>query len=81
MVRAQVLSFKEKEFIRSSFALGASPMYVIFKHLIPNSVSPVIVGFVQAIPLAMMLEAGIKFSWSWDTTSFTKLGANDKYWY
>ena len=45
LVRAQVLSFKEKEFIRSSFALGASPMYVIFKHLIPNSISPVIVGF------------------------------------
>ena len=61
LVRAQVLSFKEKEFIRSSFALGASPMYVIFKHLIPNSISPVIVGFVQAIPLAMMLEAGLSF--------------------
>jgi peptide/nickel transport system permease protein/oligopeptide transport system permease protein len=61
LVRAQVLSFKEKEFIRASFALGASPMYVIFRHLIPNSISPVIVGFVQAIPLAMMLEAGLSF--------------------
>ena len=61
LVSALVLSLKEKEFIRSSFALGASPMYVIFKHLIPNSISPVIVGFVQAIPLAMMLEAGLSF--------------------
>ena len=36
-------------------------MYVIFVHLIPNSISPIIVGFVQAIPLAMMLEAGLSF--------------------
>ena len=57
----QVMAFKEKEFIRSSLALGASPMYVIFVHLIPNSISPIIVGFVQAIPLAMMLEAGLSF--------------------
>ena len=61
LVRAQVMAFKEKEFIRSSLALGASPMYVIFVHLIPNSISPIIVGFVQAIPLAMMLEAGLSF--------------------
>jgi ABC-type dipeptide/oligopeptide/nickel transport system permease subunit len=36
-------------------------VFVIFRHLIPNSISPVIVGFVQAIPLAMMLEAGLSF--------------------
>ena len=59
--KGMVMAFKEKEFIRSSLALGASPMYVIFVHLIPNSISPIIVGFVQAIPLAMMLEAGLSF--------------------
>ncbi|MFN0190434.1 MAG: ABC transporter permease [Aestuariivirga sp.] len=61
LVRAQVKSFKEKEFVRAAHALGATPAYVIRHHLIPNSVSPIIVGFVLAMPLAMMLEAGLSF--------------------
>jgi ABC-type dipeptide/oligopeptide/nickel transport system permease subunit len=61
LVRAQVKAFKEKEFVRAAQALGASPGYVIRKHLIPNAVSPIIVGFVLAIPLAMMLEASLSF--------------------
>ena len=61
LVRAQVKAFKEKEFVRSAAALGASPGYIIRRHLIPNSISPIIVGFVLAIPLAMMLEASLSF--------------------
>lgn len=61
LVRAQVKAFKEKEFVRAAQALGASPGYIIRRHLIPNAVSPIIVGFVLAIPLAMMLEASLSF--------------------
>jgi ABC-type dipeptide/oligopeptide/nickel transport system permease subunit len=61
LVRAQVKSFREKEFIRAAQALGASPWHIVWRHLIPNSVSPIIVGFVLAIPLAMMLEASLSF--------------------
>ncbi len=61
LVRAQVKAFKEKEFVRAAAALGASPGYIIRRHLIPNSISPIIVGFVLAIPLAMMLEASLSF--------------------
>jgi peptide/nickel transport system permease protein/oligopeptide transport system permease protein len=61
LVRAQVKSLREKEFIRAAQALGASPWYVIRRHLIPNAISPIIVGFVLAIPLAMMLEASLSF--------------------
>ena len=61
LVRAQVKAFKEKEFVRAAQALGASPRYIMIRHLIPNSVSPIIVGFVLAIPLAMMLEASLSF--------------------
>jgi ABC-type dipeptide/oligopeptide/nickel transport system permease subunit len=61
LVRAQVKAFREKEFVRAAIALGASPGYVIWRHLLPNSVSPIIVGFVLAIPLAMMLEASLSF--------------------
>ena len=61
LVRAQVKAFREKEFVRAAQALGATPGYIIWRHLIPNSVSPIIVGFVLAIPLAMMLEASLSF--------------------
>lgn len=61
LVRAQVKAFKEKEFVRAARALGASPSYIITRHLIPNAISPIIVGFVLAIPLAMMLEASLSF--------------------
>ncbi len=61
LVRTQVKAFKEKEFVRAAQALGASPGYVIRRHLIPNAISPIIVGFVLAIPLAMMLEASLSF--------------------
>ena len=61
LVRAQVKSFREKEFIMAARALGASPWHIVWRHLIPNSVSPIIVGFVLAIPLAMMLEASLSF--------------------
>jgi peptide/nickel transport system permease protein/oligopeptide transport system permease protein len=61
LVRAQIKAFREKEFVRAAQALGASPWYIIRRHLIPNSVSPIIVGFVLAIPLAMMLEASLSF--------------------
>lgn len=61
LVRGQVKAFKEKEFVRAAQALGASPAYIIRRHLIPNAISPIIVGFVLAIPLAMMLEASLSF--------------------
>ncbi|MCZ4271911.1 ABC transporter permease [Maritalea porphyrae] len=61
MVRAQVMAFRNKEFIRAAQALGGSTWYIILRHIIPNSISPIIVGFVLAIPLAMMLEAGLSF--------------------
>jgi ABC-type dipeptide/oligopeptide/nickel transport system permease subunit len=61
LVRAQVKAFREKEFVQAARALGASPWYIIRRHLIPNSISPIIVGFVLAIPLAMMLEASLSF--------------------
>ena len=54
-------AFRSKEFVRASEALGASNWYIIRRHLIPNSISPIIVGFVLAIPLAMMLEASLSF--------------------
>ncbi len=61
LVRGQVMAYKRREFIQASRALGASSTYIIRKHLVPNSVSPIIVGFVLAIPRAMMIEASLSF--------------------
>ena len=61
LVRGQVLSMKNREFIAASRILGASPFWIVTRHLLPNSISPIIVGFVLAIPGAMMLEASLSF--------------------
>ena len=61
LVRAQVKSFREKDFVRAAQALGASPWYILRRHVIPNSLSPIIVGFVLSVPGAMMLEASLSF--------------------
>ncbi len=61
LVRAQVRAFREKDFVRASRALGASPLYIIRRHLIPNAISPIIVAYAMAIPGAMMLEASLSF--------------------
>ena len=61
LVRAQVKSAREKDYVRAAVALGATPGYIIRRHLVPNAISPVIVGFVLSIPMAMMLEASLSF--------------------
>ncbi|MFO8044089.1 MAG: ABC transporter permease [Alkalispirochaeta sp.] len=61
LVRGQIMAYRKREFVQASLALGASSSYVVRRHLIPNSVSPIIVGFVLAIPQAMMLEASLSF--------------------
>ena len=61
LVRAQVKAFREKEFVRAAQAMGASPWYIIRRHPIPHCISPIIVGFVLAIPLAIMLKASLGF--------------------
>ena len=61
LVRTQVKAIAQKEFVRSAQALCATPGYIIRRHLIPNAISLIIVGFVLAIPLAMMLEASLSF--------------------
>lgn len=61
LVRGQVLAYRQKPFVVAADAMGASSWYLIRRHLIPNSVSPIIIGFVLAIPRAMMLEAMLSF--------------------
>jgi oligopeptide transport system permease protein len=61
IVRAQVRSLKEQEFIVAARALGASRTAIIVRHLVPNALGPVIVYATLTIPSVMLLEAFLSF--------------------
>jgi ABC-type dipeptide/oligopeptide/nickel transport system permease subunit len=56
-----VLSIKEKEFIEAAHAAGSAPTKIILKHLLPNSLGPVIVVLTFGIPAAIFTEAILDF--------------------
>jgi len=61
LVRAEVLSLREREFVAAARALGAEPGRVIFRHVLPNAAAPVIVSAALGIGNVMLLEAGLSF--------------------
>ena len=61
IVRGQVLSLREKEFIGASRALGASNTRIIFKEILPNLVAPIIVYATLIIPQNILFEAALSF--------------------
>ena len=61
LVRGQVLSIKEKEFIEAARSSGSPPLKLIVKHLLPNSLGPIIVTLTFGIPGAIFLEAILSF--------------------
>ncbi|MCY4580445.1 MAG: ABC transporter permease [Chloroflexi bacterium] len=61
LIRAQVLSVKERDYVIAAIALGASPVRIISSHLIPNSLAPVIVQASIAFGAAILLEASLSF--------------------
>lgn len=61
VIRSQVLSLREREFIVAVRGLGARPGRIMLKHLIPNCLAPVIVQASLAIAAAILLEAALSF--------------------
>jgi len=61
LVRGQVLSIKEKEYVEAAIMTGTSPLKLIVKHLVPNSLGPVIVTLTFGIPAAIFTEAALSF--------------------
>ena len=61
IVRAQVLGLKELEYIMAARVLGASRQRLIFGHLLPNSLGPIIVTLTLSIPEAIFTEAFLSF--------------------
>jgi peptide/nickel transport system permease protein len=61
IIRGQVLSLREKEFVEASRSLGASNMRIMFRDILPNLVAPIIVYATLFIPANILLEAALSF--------------------
>ena len=61
LVRAEFLSVKEKEYIEAAHSIGVSTPSIIFKHILPNTLSPVIVAATLAVASAIITESTLSF--------------------
>jgi oligopeptide transport system permease protein len=61
IVRGQVLTLRRQEFIEAAEALGLSKLRIIFRHMIPNALGPIIVYATLTVPSVMLLEAFLSF--------------------
>lgn len=61
IVRGQIMSLRKQEFIEAAYALGLGKRRIIFRHMIPNVMGPVIVYTTLTIPAVMLLEAFLSF--------------------
>ena len=76
LVRGSVLSIKEKEFIEACRALGVGDLSILFRHVLPNCLAPIIVTTTLGIATSIIVEATLSFlglgtqpptpSWGWD---------------
>lgn len=61
LIRGQMLSLKQREFVTAARALGAPESRIVFRHLLPNTLSPVIVALSFGIPAAIFAEAALSY--------------------
>jgi len=61
LVRAEVLSLRERDFVLAARAIGASDMRIIFRHILPNALSPVIVTATLGVAGAILTESALSF--------------------
>jgi peptide/nickel transport system permease protein len=61
LVRAEFLTLKERDFVLAARAIGANDMRIIFKHILPNALAPVLVTATFRIAGAILLESGLSF--------------------
>jgi peptide/nickel transport system permease protein len=61
LVRAEFLTLREREFVVWSESIGASALRVVFRHILPNAIAPVLVAMTLGIPAAILTESGLSF--------------------
>ena len=61
IVRANTMSLKKREFSEAAHSMGAGTGRIMFRHLLPNTIAPIVVAATLGIPGAILSEAGISF--------------------
>ncbi|OIO60358.1 MAG: peptide ABC transporter permease [Verrucomicrobia bacterium CG_4_10_14_3_um_filter_43_23] len=61
IVRGQVLNLRQQSFVEASQILGQKPLKIIWKHMIPNAMTPIIICITLTIPNVMLMESFISF--------------------
>lgn len=61
LVRAEVLTLKERDFVTASKIMGAKDSWIIFRHLLPNAIGPVLVSATLGIGGAILVESALSF--------------------
>jgi peptide/nickel transport system permease protein len=61
VVRGQVLALREREFVEAARSIGASPTRIVFRHIIPNCIGPILVGATLAVAGAILTESALSF--------------------
>lgn len=61
LMRAQLLSLREQEFVIAARSLGATETSIAIRHLLPNALAPIIIAVTLAIPSAIFAEAGLSY--------------------
>jgi ABC-type dipeptide/oligopeptide/nickel transport system permease subunit len=74
IVRAEILSLREKEFVEAARALGAKDRRIIFRHLLPNVMGSIIVASTLTMATAILLETALSYLGLGVTTPDTSLG-------
>lgn len=61
LVRAEFMSLKQREFVLAAHAIGVSPSRMVIRHLLPNTLAPIIVTATLAVPSAILSESALSF--------------------
>lgn len=61
VIRAEFLSLKEREFVQAAFALGAGTARIIVRHILPNTIAPIIVATTLQVAGAILLESALSY--------------------
>jgi peptide/nickel transport system permease protein len=89
IIRGQVLSLREKEFVEAAQSLGASDVRILFRHILPNLVAPIIVYATLLVPQNILFEAALSFlgvgveppTASWGAMIASAIGIFDTAWW
>jgi oligopeptide transport system permease protein len=87
IVRGQVISLKKMEYVEAARAMGVRPILIIFRHLLPNTMGPVLIFTTLTIPSVILEEAFLSFLGlgvqepmsSWGTLISSGVGAMEIY--